>query len=541
MPTAYSYIRFSSKKQEHGDSLNRQMEKTKEYCLKHSITLSDKTFKDLGISGYKDKTRASLDDMFVAIENGSIATDDYIILEALDRLSRQGIDKTMQLIRNILKAGVKIVILQSDLVLDKSSVDDLISVIRIAVAADIGHKESLQKSQRVQSAKSAQKTKAKKKEFIKKRTVFWLSKNENEDGYEFNDKKQIIELIIELRKQGDGFHNIAKHLNNKTSFKPRVAKNWADQTVRQIISSPILYGAYQIGTDKNGKFTPDPNSLVLDYFPALISFDEWKKLQPEFINRTGGNTKHNHLSGLVRCRECGGAMGKKISKRTTKTKTHHYKNWYCISNKFGACNQNLTVKDLDEVIFYLCKNIKVDKPKSEPKVNELQQEVYQLEERIRDVKSWLANPEIEFTTYASILDDLTNRVGLKRNELEKELNSSVEIESENIERLTLIQSDAVKFNLELKQVAKNIQVRFRSKKAFNVTMNLRNGYWLSLDVYRKSERSSYQYNFVGTDPSIKNPELFEWEDEFGSYETLIVDEELKIDPKTMLEDDDQLN
>jgi hypothetical protein len=537
MPTAYSYIRFSSKKQEHGDSLNRQMEKTKEYCAKHSIALSDKTFKDLGISGYKDKARASLDDMFVAIENGSIAVDDYIILEALDRLSRQGIRKTIELINKIIEAGVKIVILQSDLLLEKGSVDDLISVIQIAVAADIGHKESLQKSQRVQSAKNAQKAKAKKNEFIKKRTVFWLSKNENEDGYELNEKKQIIELIIELREQGNGFHNIAKHLNNETSFKPRVAKKWADQTIRQIISSPILYGAYQIGTEKNGKFTPDVNSLVLDYFPALISFDEWKKLQPEFIRRTGGSSKHNHLSGLVRCRECGGAMGKKISKRTTKTQTHYYKNWYCVSNKSGACNQNITVKDLDEIIFYLCKNIKIEKPKSEPKVNVLQQSVYQLEQQIRNVETRLANPEVDFETYANLLEDYTKRVALKREELQQQLNSSVEIKKESIESLTLFQSDAVKFNLELKRIVKSIHVWFRSKKTFKVTMNLRNGYWLSLDVYRKSERSSYQYNFIGTDPSIKNPELFEWEDEFGSYETVIVDEDLEIDPKTMLEDD----
>ncbi|ELO1813420.1 recombinase family protein, partial [Vibrio fluvialis] len=40
MPTAYSYIRFSSEKQKLGQSLQRQTERAKEYAQANGLTLS---------------------------------------------------------------------------------------------------------------------------------------------------------------------------------------------------------------------------------------------------------------------------------------------------------------------------------------------------------------------------------------------------------------------------------------------------------------------------------------------------------------------
>lgn len=155
--TAYSYIRFSTKEQINGDSLNRQLTAAREWCTKHQIELSDKGFRDLGISGYSGKERPDLSAMLIAIENGSIKEGDIIILENLDRLSRQGIDKTQEIIRQILRKGVNIESLQDGISLNKDSLNDLLSVIRIAISADLAHKESVKKSERVQAAKNRQK------------------------------------------------------------------------------------------------------------------------------------------------------------------------------------------------------------------------------------------------------------------------------------------------------------------------------------------------------------------------------------------------
>ncbi|BCG19297.1 recombinase family protein [Vibrio alginolyticus] len=59
MRKAYSYIRFSSKAQQDGDSLRRQTEATREYCAQNNLEL-DNSFKDLGVSGYYKKKKGTL-------------------------------------------------------------------------------------------------------------------------------------------------------------------------------------------------------------------------------------------------------------------------------------------------------------------------------------------------------------------------------------------------------------------------------------------------------------------------------------------------
>lgn len=143
---AYSYIRFSSKKQEQGDSVRRQTELAEQYAHVHGLILSDKNFQDLGISAFKEGNRPSLGDMLEAIEKGQIEPGSTIIIESLDRLSRRGIDVTQQIIKSILQHNVFIASLVDGLLLNRESVNDLVSVIRIALAADLAHKESENRS-----------------------------------------------------------------------------------------------------------------------------------------------------------------------------------------------------------------------------------------------------------------------------------------------------------------------------------------------------------------------------------------------------------
>ncbi|WP_429170224.1 recombinase family protein [Aeromonas rivipollensis] len=143
--TAYSYIRLSSRQQILGDGQRRQMTAAIEYCQKNNLTLSSKSFKDLGISAYKEVDRPSLSDLHQCIANGSIRDGDVIIIEKLDRLSRQGIATTQAMLQDILSQGVIVVSLMDGMRLDRHSLNDLTLVIRIAIAADIANKESLAK------------------------------------------------------------------------------------------------------------------------------------------------------------------------------------------------------------------------------------------------------------------------------------------------------------------------------------------------------------------------------------------------------------
>ncbi len=88
---AYSYIRFSSKKQADGASLERQMAGTKKYCEDNNLILNESlTFRDLGVSAFKgDNQVRGLGDLLQACEDGLIPRGSALVVESLDRLSRQ--------------------------------------------------------------------------------------------------------------------------------------------------------------------------------------------------------------------------------------------------------------------------------------------------------------------------------------------------------------------------------------------------------------------------------------------------------------------
>ncbi|MFB0598031.1 recombinase family protein [Aeromonas hydrophila] len=497
---AFSYIRFSSKEQASGDSFARQMEASRDWCKQRGIELSEKNYADLGISAFREKTRASLADMLEAIELGSIREGDHIILENLDRLSRQGIDATQEIIKSILREGVKIVSLQDDLELDRSSLNDLVSVIRIALSADLAHKESLKKSERVAAAKQAQREQAKRGKAINKRLPYWLEKDG--DGYQFNEGVDAVRLMIQLRTDGLGFHKIAMALN-ASEFKPRWADHWSDTTIRNILSSPALYGRYQF-RDGDG---------VDDYYPALVSYAEFQAFQGSYTASAGGQEHHNHLFGLVRCGACGAAMSKKVSKRKVAGGLKHYKGWICTKMLSGACAQKIPMMDLDELVIKAVKRLKVSDPKK------VSREANLLDREIDSKKARLSAIELELVSGSgsvSVLSAAASTIDKELKELLAQRKDSVRTSKDEIQALYGLRDDPERFNIALRRVVDRIKVFHKGDSTWHVAIHQRNGHLISVAAFRKSQRSPWEYMFGNTAEmaaiaSQVNDEQFEWE------------------------------
>ena len=93
-PKAYSYIRFSSPEQEKGDSLRRQIQLSEEYCKQHGLILEDTLLlTDKGLSAYKGnhRTKGALGEFLRLVEEGKIPPGSVLLVENLDRLSREQI------------------------------------------------------------------------------------------------------------------------------------------------------------------------------------------------------------------------------------------------------------------------------------------------------------------------------------------------------------------------------------------------------------------------------------------------------------------
>ena len=93
MPTAYSYLRFSSPQQATGDSIRRQTAARDKWLAGHPDVHLDASLvmTDAGRSGYKRKDwdTYALAEFVKHVRSGRVEPGPYLLVENLDRLSRE--------------------------------------------------------------------------------------------------------------------------------------------------------------------------------------------------------------------------------------------------------------------------------------------------------------------------------------------------------------------------------------------------------------------------------------------------------------------
>src|SRR5262245_34621351 len=113
MPLACSYLRFSSPKQADGDSIRRQTQNRKAWLAQHSEVTFDTSLvmEDKGRSAFKRKDFATyaLGQFVAHIKAGRVETGSYLLVENLDRLSRENAGEATELFLSIVNRGVVVV------------------------------------------------------------------------------------------------------------------------------------------------------------------------------------------------------------------------------------------------------------------------------------------------------------------------------------------------------------------------------------------------------------------------------------------------
>src|SRR5262245_48123546 len=156
-PIAYSLLRFSTPEQARGDSRRRQTTGAEEWCERHGIPLDKSLWLfDPACSAFTGKHRENPDRHALAaflklVEKNRVAKGSYLIVENLDRLTREHIQPALLLVLNLLQAGIRIVQLKPvEMVFDDKS--DTMPVMLMIVELSRGHSESAMKSERVGGA-----------------------------------------------------------------------------------------------------------------------------------------------------------------------------------------------------------------------------------------------------------------------------------------------------------------------------------------------------------------------------------------------------
>jgi len=302
MPTAFSYIRFSSGKQQHGDSFDRQQVKVAEWCAANpDYSVSALSFEDLGLSGWKGKhLEYGFGRLLAAVENGVIKKGDCILVEAWDRVGRLKTSTMLKdLILPIIDAGVSIITLSDGQQYDAASLDGGMAYVLIGhVQAANRYSETL--SDRINSAYKRRRTLAALPEGQKvtptRCTPIWLTK----EGEMIEDIRVHVAKAFRDYAAGIGERRISRQL--RECGHPALVKVNAT-TVKRWIENRTAIGYW---------------GDIKDVYPSVIdttTFYACQKVKEGRTHNRKSSPSQHILTGLVKCGVCGRNFN--VKRRTT--------------------------------------------------------------------------------------------------------------------------------------------------------------------------------------------------------------------------------
>jgi DNA invertase Pin-like site-specific DNA recombinase len=107
---AYSYVRFSTPEQKLGHSMKRQIDDTRVWAQRRGIELDEGLFIDEGVSAFHglNATEGKLAAFREAVKDGTVPRGSYLVVESLDRISRQKVRRAARVIEDIVDLGITV-------------------------------------------------------------------------------------------------------------------------------------------------------------------------------------------------------------------------------------------------------------------------------------------------------------------------------------------------------------------------------------------------------------------------------------------------
>ncbi|GAC1344563.1 MAG: recombinase family protein [Acetobacteraceae bacterium] len=327
MTKAYSYTRFSTPGQLEGGSLTRQLDKAAEFARSRGLDLDD-SLRDLGRSAYAGEHRKGALGAFLAmIERGQIPAGSYLIIEAMDRLSREEVLDALALVTGIVNAGICLVTLEDGFEYTRDRIHREKHLMYILLGKFYAaHQYSARLSERVLDGKA--KVRAAKLAAglpISRMCPAWLRVVEDKTAgprYEpIPDRVKTIGLIYDMLEQGLGRDRIVSELNRlrRPTFdragqgmaSEKTGQDWYSSYIVKLINNAALVGDYT-PTAKNTatkKLSVPAGAVKTGVFPVIIdrvTFERHRGVKQPPGRR--GAEYRNLLTGLVNCLACGSAM-----------------------------------------------------------------------------------------------------------------------------------------------------------------------------------------------------------------------------------------
>lgn len=346
MKKVFSYSRISSSEQRKGRGLKRQADMAAEYAAEHNYELVE--LSDSGVSAFKAKNNATHGKLAVfiqAITDGMVEPGSILLVEALDRLSRDDMTVALEKFLAIINRGVEVHTLADGKVYVKGCnlADIMMSIIMMCTA----NQESVHKSNRGKKNWEAIRDDLRAGKAAASHVPRYIKRIKSDEGdrYELpEENKKLLTRIVKMYLDEDmGYRNICRELNDE-GIKNFMGRKWATAGLNQMLQNVALMGNYAPESMKG--------EVVEGLFPAAITVDTWNRLlsrrrekaSPYVAGRTGGTVYM--FKNIIKCGECGESMF------ISQCAGHSY--YRCASQRNGVescCNGGMRVDEVDVAVF----------------------------------------------------------------------------------------------------------------------------------------------------------------------------------------------
>src|SRR5262245_59121883 len=248
-PTCYSYVRFSQPSQADGDSLRRQTEKAEAYCQRRGWTLDRSlTLRDLGVSAFRGDNAAvgNLRTFLDAVTRGTVLPGSVLLVESVDRISRQGIDEGYDLCKGILKKGVRLVTLSPEREFGPEAVKSLTKgALEIQLILERAAEESERKSERVGEAWAEKRRRARNGGVLTRRLPSWVEQDSDGKLRLIDRHAEAVRYVFQLAGKGYGITRIIGRLTREKVPAIGTAPHWSRSFVNLLLKDRRVLGEFQ--------------------------------------------------------------------------------------------------------------------------------------------------------------------------------------------------------------------------------------------------------------------------------------------------------
>lgn len=323
---AYSYLRFSSPEQAKGDSFRRQTALAINYARLHNLMLDESlTFHDLGVSAYQgvNSETGQLGTLLEAVQTGLIPVGSKILVESLDRISRQTARKALRVIESILESGVSVVTLTDGREYTSENLDrDPLSLLLALLTFIRANEESNTKSNRL-AAVWAQKRQVALEKPLTAKCPGWIKLSPDRKTFVLiPEHAATVRRIFNEALSGKGVWSITRGLNIDgipiQRGGGRKAAFWQMTSIALLLKNQSVIGTMTPRGCRyiDGKLVRSRFESIEGYYPAVVSVEDFEKVQIlrkspnsiDFGRRQRLYPLYNIFGKLSRCALCGSAM-----------------------------------------------------------------------------------------------------------------------------------------------------------------------------------------------------------------------------------------